>query len=90
MMMGGSDEPCAVCRLTWNGEISNESNMSHNSKLYPIIKEKLGIPGDRTTIAYHEIDRANIAKNGITKQNLMAPLNKYITNFKSKKMLAIR
>ncbi|VVC32429.1 Hypothetical protein CINCED_3A012702 [Cinara cedri] len=47
MVFNGTNEPCGTGILMSIGALGVEQNKNHASVLYPIIKDLLGIPGDR-------------------------------------------
>ena len=59
MVWGGSDEPCALCRVTSLGAIGLENNKALSEDLCELLGE-FGIKGTRIYIAFEDVPRKNM------------------------------
>uniref|UniRef100_A0A183GT37 L-dopachrome isomerase n=1 Tax=Heligmosomoides polygyrus TaxID=6339 RepID=A0A183GT37_HELPZ len=66
MTFAGTDAPCGVGVLKSIGGVGEAQNNSHAKALFAIIKDHLGISGNRMYIEFVDIGAADIAFNGKT------------------------
>ncbi|KHJ79167.1 phenylpyruvate tautomerase domain protein [Oesophagostomum dentatum] len=66
MTFGGTDAPCATAVLKSMGGVGGSQNNSHAKALFALIKDHLGIEGNRMYIEFVDIEATEIAHNGRT------------------------
>mmetsp|Transcript_11343 Transcript_11343/g.14774 ORF Transcript_11343/g.14774 Transcript_11343/m.14774 type:complete len:150 (+) Transcript_11343:76-525(+) len=64
MTFGGTDAPCALCSLTSLGQINKENNTEVSSQLASLLKDSLGVEGNRYYVTFVDLDRSNVGYNG--------------------------
>jgi len=65
MVWGGSDDPCALCRVTSLGSINVENNRELSKDLCELLGE-FGIPGTRIYITFEDVKRENMGYDSAT------------------------
>lgn len=65
MVWGGSDDPCALCRVTSLGSINLENNRELSKDLCELLGE-FGIPGTRIYITFEDVKRENMGYDSAT------------------------
>ncbi|XP_054709936.1 macrophage migration inhibitory factor-like [Uloborus diversus] len=66
MSWGGTSEPCAFATLGSIGSLGKKQNVAISERLFPHIKENLGINPDRMYINFVDYERANVGYSGTT------------------------
>ncbi|VDL70266.1 unnamed protein product [Nippostrongylus brasiliensis] len=66
MTFAGTDEPCGVGVLKSIGGVGQSQNNGHAKALFALIKDHLGIAGNRMYIEFVDIAATDIAHNGRT------------------------
>nr|CDJ88729.1 Macrophage migration inhibitory factor domain containing protein [Haemonchus contortus] len=66
MIFAGTDEPCGVGVLKSIGGVGGSKNNEHAKALFALIKDHLGISGNRMYVEFIDIGAADIAFNSKT------------------------
>ncbi|XP_055342699.1 macrophage migration inhibitory factor-like [Paramacrobiotus metropolitanus] len=66
MSFAGTTDPCGYAVLVSIGAIGGDKNEGHSKAIFDFIEKKLGIPGDRFYVSYHDQPASEIGHEGKT------------------------
>ena len=65
IIWGGSDAPCALCKVISLGSINKENNGALTKKVSELLKE-FDVPANRIYVNFFDLERQNVGYNGAT------------------------
>ena len=66
IVWGGSDDDCALCRLTSLGGIDLENNKAVSEDVCALLGETFGIAGTRVYVTFEDVARENMGYDSAT------------------------
>ncbi|CAG9463653.1 unnamed protein product [Pedinophyceae sp. YPF-701] len=66
MCFGGTEAPCAFCRIISLGSIGGDKNKTISAAVCSLLERKLGVPPNRTYIEFTDPKRSDFGFNSST------------------------
>lgn len=71
MLVGGSEEPCAIGTLISIGSLDDKRNLLAGKVIIDALSSQLEIPRNRITINFRDVKKENIVKDDFLKEHGM-------------------